>query len=224
MFTFDWKKLEWPLNLLAAVDDTLIEDKDAIPDDIFPSVMYAIGTLPKDVANTILLRFMYGKTLNEVGELTGVTTERARQRQKKGLLVLGRNPRRRYLRLGVKGIIDEESKLAKESAYKEGYVAGRFEESRVQEFERSLPNDISKRYFQTQPSSVTIEELNLSVRSFNCLKRSGLVTLADILELTVSDLKTIRNLGLKSANEIQFVLKSIGYALKEDRDESEGTD
>lgn len=220
MFTFDWKKLEWPLNLLAAVDDTLIEDRDAIPDDIFPSVMYAIGTLPKDVANTIILRFMYGKTLNEVGELTGVTTERARQRQKKGLFVLGRNPRIRYLRLGVNGIIDEESKLAKEHAYKEGYAAGRFEESRVQEFERSLPNDISKR----NPSSVTIEELNLSVRSFNCLKRSGLVTLADILELTVSDLKTIRNLGLKSANEIQFVLKSIGYALKEDHDESEGTD
>lgn len=220
MFTFDWKKLEWPLNLLAAVDDTLIEDKDAIPDDIFPSVMYAIGTLPKDVANTILLRFMYGKTLKEIGELTGVTTERARQRQKKGLFVLGRNPRRRYLRLGVNGAFKEDTARVKDSAYREGYVAGRYEESRARSFEASLPNDISKR----NPSSVTIEELNLSVRSFNCLKRSGLVTLADILELTVSDLKTIRNLGLKSVHEIQFVLKSIGYVLKEDHDESEGTD
>lgn len=50
---------------------------------------------------------------------------------------------------------------------------------------------------------LTIEELDLSVRAFNCLKRANIDTIADLLEKTVEDLEKVRNLGKKSIDEIQ---------------------
>lgn len=50
---------------------------------------------------------------------------------------------------------------------------------------------------------VTIEELDLSVRAFNCLKRANIDTIADLLEKTVDDLEKVRNLGKKSIDEIE---------------------
>ncbi len=55
-----------------------------------------------------------------------------------------------------------------------------------------------------QPSkNVTIEELDLSVRAFNCLKRANIDTIGDLLDKTVEDLEKVRNLGKKSIDEIE---------------------
>ncbi|MGI6550875.1 MAG: DNA-directed RNA polymerase subunit alpha C-terminal domain-containing protein [Syntrophomonadales bacterium] len=58
-----------------------------------------------------------------------------------------------------------------------------------------------------------ISDLDLSVRSFNCLKRAGKNTLRDIVEMTEDDLLQIRNLGRKSAEEIIGKIKSYGLDL-----------
>ncbi|MDO4730552.1 MAG: DNA-directed RNA polymerase subunit alpha [Clostridia bacterium] len=63
---------------------------------------------------------------------------------------------------------------------------------------------------------VTIEELDLSVRSFNCLKRAGIDTIEDLIAKTEGDMMRVRNLGRKSLEEVQNKLKELGFELKEE--------
>lgn len=64
-------------------------------------------------------------------------------------------------------------------------------------------------------AKIKIDELDLSVRASNCLKRSNIYTLADLLDWTVDDLAKIRNLGSKSVDEIIEKLSAYGpYELK----------
>ncbi len=61
----------------------------------------------------------------------------------------------------------------------------------------------------------TIEELDLSVRSFNCLKRADINTVQDLTQMTVEEMMKVRNLGRKSLEEIEAKLDSLGLGLKE---------
>ncbi len=61
---------------------------------------------------------------------------------------------------------------------------------------------------------MTIEELDLSVRSFNCLKRAGINTVEDLTNKTEDDMMKVRNLGRKSMEEVSFKLQSLGLALR----------
>ena len=62
----------------------------------------------------------------------------------------------------------------------------------------------------------TIEELDLSLRSFNCLKRAGYNTVADIIEVPESELKTIKNFGKKSLTEVIDKIHELGFSLKDE--------
>lgn len=64
--------------------------------------------------------------------------------------------------------------------------------------------------------STCIEELELSVRSYNCLKRAGINTIEDLTSRTENEMHKIRNLGLKSLNEIKNILKDKGLGFKEE--------
>ena len=57
---------------------------------------------------------------------------------------------------------------------------------------------------------MSIEELELSVRSFNCLKRAGIATVEDLTNKTGSDMMKVRNLGKKSLDEVTNKLHSLG--------------
>ena len=57
---------------------------------------------------------------------------------------------------------------------------------------------------------MSIEDLELSVRSFNCLKRAGISTVEDLIEKTESDMMKVRNLGKKSLDEVTHKLHSLG--------------
>lgn len=63
---------------------------------------------------------------------------------------------------------------------------------------------------------MTIEELDLSVRSFNCLKRAGINTVQDLTNKTEEDMMKVRNLGRKSLEEVIAKLDSFGYALSKE--------
>lgn len=62
---------------------------------------------------------------------------------------------------------------------------------------------------------MTIEELDLSVRSYNCLKRAGINTVGELINKTEDDMMKVRNLGKKSLEEVQQKLEELNYALKE---------
>ena len=61
--------------------------------------------------------------------------------------------------------------------------------------------------------SMTIDELDLSVRSYNCLKRANINTVADLISKTGEDMMKVRNMGKKSLDEVQKKLEMMGLSL-----------
>ncbi len=66
---------------------------------------------------------------------------------------------------------------------------------------------------------MTIEELDLSVRSYNCLKRAGVNTVEDLAGKTEEDMMRVRNLGKKSLEEVLNKMESLGLNLRKEEDE-----
>ena len=65
---------------------------------------------------------------------------------------------------------------------------------------------------------MTIEELDLSVRSFNCLKRASINTVEDLINKTEDDMMKVRNLGRKSLEEVINKLASLGFSLRDEEE------
>lgn len=63
---------------------------------------------------------------------------------------------------------------------------------------------------------MTIEELDLSVRSFNCLKRAGINTVEDLISKSEEDMMKVRNLGRKSLEEVIYKLSTLGFNLRKE--------
>ena len=81
----------------------------------------------------------------------------------------------------------------------------------TEEVETSFPEeDDSQKVME-----MTIEDLDLSVRSFNCLKRANINTVADLADKSEDDMMKVRNLGRKSLEEVKKKLEELGLALKE---------
>ena len=81
--------------------------------------------------------------------------------------------------------------------------------------------DIFKPQQESDPGvklSMTIEELELSVRSFNCLKRASINTVEELTQRTEEDMMKVRNLGMKSLDEVKKKLAELGLGLKPNDD------
>ena len=63
---------------------------------------------------------------------------------------------------------------------------------------------------------MTIEDLDISVRSFNCLKRANINTVEDLISKSESDMMKVRNLGRKSLDEVVAKLSSLGLSLRKE--------
>jgi DNA-directed RNA polymerase subunit alpha len=63
---------------------------------------------------------------------------------------------------------------------------------------------------------MSIEEMDLSVRSFNCLKRANINTVEDLISRSGEDMIKVRNLGRKSLEEVQNKLAMMGLSLASD--------
>jgi DNA-directed RNA polymerase subunit alpha len=64
--------------------------------------------------------------------------------------------------------------------------------------------------------ALTIEDLNLTVRSYNCLKREGINTVGELVEKSEAELMDIRNFGQKSIEEVKSKLDELGLTLREE--------
>ena len=65
---------------------------------------------------------------------------------------------------------------------------------------------------------MTIEELDLSVRAYNCLKRAGINNVAELVLKNQEDMMKVRNLGRKSLEEVEQKLNGLGLNLKPNED------
>lgn len=72
-----------------------------------------------------------------------------------------------------------------------------------------------KKHTMNEYNEVSIEEMGLSVKVYNALKRAGLLTNLDFAQLTYKDLLKTKNIGKKDADTIQEILEENGLQLKE---------
>ncbi len=69
---------------------------------------------------------------------------------------------------------------------------------------------------KTKALETSIEDLDFSVRAYNCLKRAGIHTLQDLVNRSESDMMKIRNLGKKSLKEVLDKIKDMGLTLQDE--------
>ena len=159
------------------------------PGDFDGSLEYVLHSLTERERRVLDFRYKDGLTFEGIGKHECVTRERIRQIHAKSLRKLRHPDRLNYLKHGVSGVIARKTESAREAAL------------------ASLPKP-------DKPEDITLEELELSVRSYNCLKRAGKNTLRELSEMTFDELCHVRNIGKKSVDEICAVLTKYGIRLK----------
>ena len=153
-----------------------------------------IGTIPVDSIFTPVLKVNYSVENTRVGNQTDfdkLTIEIWTDRTMDA---------RDALSLGAKILVDHFTLFTDLSE-------NLTESSVVVEKEETKTNDLM---------AITIEELNLSVRSFNCLKRANINTVADLVSKTQDEMIKVRNLGRKSLEEVEHKLNQLGLHLADD--------
>lgn len=85
---------------------------------------------------------------------------------------------------------------------------------------RQIPDVFKARHLDPLPGilEMSIEDMNLSVRAYNCLKRANIRTVEDLTKKTEDDMLKVRNLGKKSLDEVILKLSSYGLSFKEQED------
>lgn len=183
-------KLTYPYNLLHDVfASNPIEE---YPVDIIGSVEYALSLMSERDRMAIHMRYMESMTLREIGESFEVTSERARQIVNKAVFRLRRPNLNKYLRYGVVGVTANAVKMALDKQAAQYHIENKAAE-------------------EAAYRDVTLKELDLSTRAYNCLFRANCRTASDVVKLGYNGLKGLRCLGKKTYEEIINSLESRGF-------------
>ena len=201
----------YPFNLARVI----LEDE--VQSVYLQGIRFAISTLTEREEDVIKLRFKEGLTLRETGQRQNVTQERVRQIEAKAIRKL-RHPTRKRLMIATP--------LSEVQEMQERYnLLSREHELLVKAMEliqgkATTPQSIEKMANAAVWMQTELEDLDLSVRTYNCLKRANKNTLRDLVEMRPSDLQKVRNLGRKSFDEVVNTLKRYGLSLKGVNDET----
>lgn len=198
------KNIDYPYNLIEAVCD---EEVEYTTSDLLGSVEYVLFKLTDRERDITHLYFREDKTFEEIGKIYGVTRERVRQIQAKALRKLRHQSRRKYIELGVNGVIE---KIKEDYAVKVAELTEKMLYL-TQITDANMNKVIEKCEIVKKSKSEELCNFDLSVRSYNCLSRAGLKTLSDVANLSYGQLIRVRSLGRKSFEEIVDVLENNGY-------------
>lgn len=197
----------WPYNLAVAVAGGTDEKFFQV---YVPGIMESLGELTDREQNVLKMRFMSGMTYEECAKAMNVCRERIRQVEAKALRKL------RYPRYWKRWHLD-----TMEKAIEEGKERSRLElENEIMRSKlKSL--EVPEKDFMNLPESarlpkptdVDIDEMELSIRSYNSLKRAMINNISDLEGMTVDDLMRVRNLGRKSIEEVMAKAKEWGIEI-----------
>jgi DNA-directed RNA polymerase subunit alpha len=116
------------------------------------------------------------------------------------------------LEIKTNGSIKPEDALGQASKIINDYMALLIDLSRSTDKDRPIFEEAEEE--DTQQEYPSIEELELSVRAYNCLKREGVDTIEKLLEYTEDELLDIRNFGQKSIQEVKDKIKALGLSFR----------
>lgn len=178
MSTKKKEKKEYPYNLLEEVFINKEYELTEITEDMADGLAYAIEALGE--RRKAILRMYYAEGMNsrEIAEHFGVSSSAICTMKRNAVMRLRRPDAMCYITYGLKGFEERQQRLRLDKEVKKN----------------------SEQYQQVM--GVRFEELDLSVRSFNCLRRAGFVTIGDIVDLTEDEIIGIKNLGWKQYDEI----------------------
>ena len=207
---------DWPQNLLDELQIEPADELDRLGDSSGNvEIAMMMSTLTPREKEAVRLRYQDELSIREVAERFGLSTERCRQIINKGIRKL-RHPRvADIIRYGIRAYIQdridrkvEEIVRQKEAALETAYQA-KLEEIANNAEKAVEIHDVSR---AARAMGMTVEELNLSLRAYNCMKRAYCNTVADIVQKypTMDNAKRIRNLGAKSLQEVTEKLRSLG--------------
>lgn len=186
------------------------EDQIGLNENQKQGLEVALSKLSEREQKVIELRFKDRFTLDECGRLLDVTRERVRQIEAKAIRKLRHPAYRRFYKYGISEVIKETEKYQKE-------ITNLYEKKKEAE-ELKATLDANERYLFAHgvllDGGAEIEELGLSIRPYNCLKRAGVGTIEELTNKTRGELMEIRNMGLGSLKEIELRLAERGMGLK----------
>ena len=199
----------YPFNLAMAI----FCDEERAMQIYIPGIESVLSTLTERESTVLKLRYREKKTLVETGREFNITRERVRQIEAKALRKM-RHPSRAKAITAVsfeqfKEQSDKYFKLSQEYEL----LKSAFESVTNQTAEPSVIIPMAK---LSETMQNPLCDLELSVRSYNCLKRAGKNTLHDVCKMTESELQRVRNLGRKSYEEVIRKLQEYGLSLRQD--------
>lgn len=153
------------------------------------------------------MRYRDGMTYDEIGNVIGVTKERVRQIAARSERKLRYPPRLKKMACVTKA--DYDAVMAELQEMKDKCAA--LEE--LLNKKQASENDIIGAVVKSNASR-GIENLDLSVRSYNCLRRANINTIAELSDVTYPELIKVRNLGKRSAQEICQKMSAIGLPIQ----------
>lgn len=191
----------WPYNLAEEVSGKSKGSEEA---EAFVRRTYAPGLL-EEVENlddrqklVITLRYRSRLTLEDVAKELHVTRERVRQIEAKSIRILrSRESLNHWLLVPMERLL--EAQKERDELKLKLITSGRTEELKP----------------EPKLKSVGIDEMDLSVRAYNCLRRAGIDTLADLRKMNREDLMKVRNMGRKSLEDIITKAKEYGITIEE---------
>lgn len=229
----------WPMNFLMTYNAVLSAcgptgDPDGfttIPDgssfennpprDIEPTIIYmlACGGSRKHAMDFILGYYKDHMSATELSEIYQCTPANVAGVIRYWFETHLSKGNRKLLTYGVSNLVYMNDRESYDRGYKRGYENGYYlgyaaHDQEAKERKNKKDNPKAK-----CPLSTTIEDLDLSVRTYNCVKRAGITTVGELIVKTKADIKKIRNLGKKSFDELIFKLKMLGYELPDGEEE-----
>lgn len=201
----------YPINLLDELAGGIWTHE--LPADFAGSLEYVLAGFSERDRRIIYARFRDLKTFEEIAENENDSRERVRQILAAIIKKLNHPIRLDYLIYGVKGmeaVAVQKSVISRLEAALRGICE-------IAEKLGNAPVDDIKAVAEICESAITekrIDELDLSVRCYNCLKRANYDTLGDVCSRTREEIFRIRNLGQKAFEELVEVVHRYGMKFK----------
>lgn len=217
----DERANKWPINLLQIIDSDSTDRtmyNDETLEVIEDRIGYVLKYLFTDQESTIILkRFKYGLSLQSIAEELNVTKQNIQQILQRALRKFRHPSRRNKVLLGIK-YDDHIKELTEKVELKEKELANKsvLLRSKIDKLNTVLADLGFKLKLDTPDEQAEISLLNLSVRSYHCLKRARINTIKELTLMTKEDLKNVRNLGSVGVEEIISKLEKLGFSLKID--------
>lgn len=204
--------LQWSRPGLGGQYENYIPAEDELPPDWKGTLMYLLERLDDREQYIIMSCYHDGKNTKEIGTELGLTPYRvsqilhhalARLTSGSGLSMLQNGMRKHY-----EILTDKQVKTTREASFIAGWR--RAVETGWTNAPAPDSADITKEALkQASMEDMDIEELNLTVRTYNCLTRSGIHTIGQLQAMSREDLRRVRNLGVHSVEEICTKLREL---------------